>query len=62
DERGQPHLWLVSAAGGDPRPVVRFDAPGRQTVGFTHGTDGENFYFLLTEYESDIYTMELEFE
>ncbi|MCH9015545.1 MAG: serine/threonine-protein kinase [Gemmatimonadetes bacterium] len=62
DERGQPHLWLVPAAGGDPRPVVRFDAPGRRTVEYSYGTDGEGFYFLLTEYESDIYTMELEFE
>ena len=42
--------------------AVQADAkdPSRVPIRAEWSTDGENFYFTLTEYESDVWVMELE--
>lgn len=49
-------------AGGEPTLLVRYDDPNRSPVRHEWSTDGETFYFTLTEYESDVWVMELEYE
>ena len=41
--------------------LVRFDDPNRVPLGREWSTDSEHFYLTLTEYESDVWVMELEF-
>ena len=53
-------IWSVPASGGDPRQLVMFDDPNRVAIRYEWSTDGEQFYFALTEYESDVWVMELE--
>jgi TolB protein len=57
DERAG--IWLVSSSGGEARKLVRFDDPARAPYP-NWSTDGENFYFTLTEFEADVWVMELE--
>jgi hypothetical protein len=40
--------------------LVRFDDSPRQQVFLEWSTDGETFYFTLTEFEADVWVMELE--
>jgi TolB protein len=53
-------IWSVSASGGTPRLLVRFDDPSRLRLRSEWSTDGKSFYFALTEYESDVFVIELE--
>ena len=53
-------IWSVSLSGGEPRPLVRFDDPTRVPARGEWSSDGEHFYFTLTEYEADVWVMELE--
>jgi TolB protein len=53
-------IWSVSRSGGEPRPLVRFDDPARKSHYPEWSTDGEHFYFTLTEFEADVWVMELE--
>jgi Tol biopolymer transport system component len=52
-------LWCVSAEGGTPRELVRFDDPGRQSTRQEWATDGRRFYFSLGDPQSDIFIAEL---
>jgi Tol biopolymer transport system component/serine/threonine protein kinase len=52
-------FWSVPAAGGEPKLLVEFDNPSRKPVRHEFTTDGERFFFTLTEYESDVWMMEL---
>ena len=53
-------FWAVSATGGEPRRIVEFDDPLRQTrSGIAWDTDGERLYFTIVEHESDIEIAEL---
>jgi len=59
DPDGWEYAWWMPAVGGDAHKAVVFDDPTRYpypqlTVG------SENLYFSLTEYESDIWVMDLE--
>ena len=58
-EGGVPSLWSVPAAGGQPRILVEFDDPSKQSplLWFTH--DGQRFYFTFSEFESDLWLMDL---
>jgi Tol biopolymer transport system component len=63
--RGDPFddrfaIWSVSLSGGEPERLVLFDDPIRQPVFQDWSTDGETFYFTLTEFEADVWVMELE--
>jgi len=53
-------IWSVLSAGGEPRMLVSFDDPHRVSLRPEWSTDGEHFYFTLTEYDSDVWVMELE--
>ena len=57
DERAG--FWSVSVSGGDPMRLVRFDEPSRPPTREEYASDGERFYFTLTEHESDVWVMEL---
>jgi Tol biopolymer transport system component len=52
-------IWSVPASGGEPKLLVTFDDPLRTSVRQEFATDGERFFFTLTEYESDVWMMEL---
>ena len=46
--------------GGEPKLLVRFDDPTRPPTRPEWSSDGEDFYFTLTEFEADVWVMELE--
>jgi Tol biopolymer transport system component len=56
---GSQALYSIAAAGGQPRLLVRYDDPTKQVFiwGFSVG-DGK-VYLTVSEYESDIYVMDL---
>ena len=53
-------IWSVSLSGGDPKLLVRFDDPTRQSLRPEWSSDGEHFYLLLFELEADVWVMDLE--
>ena len=53
-------FWVVPVSGGQPRPLVDFDDPSRSRMYPRFGSDGRKFFFSLTEFESDLWLMELE--
>ena len=56
---GSAGIWRVPISGENPKPVIRFDDPDRRSLRGEFTSDGKNFYFTLTENESDIWIMEL---
>ena len=58
DERAG--IWSVPLSGGEPELLVRYDDPSRLPLRGEWSADGESFYFTLTEFESDVWVMELE--
>ncbi len=52
-------IWSVPTSGGKPSRLVRFDDPLRDFY-FDWSGDGEDFYFMLAEFEADVWVMELE--
>jgi Tol biopolymer transport system component len=58
DGEGRTSFWSVSAAGGAPRVLVRLDRELRSHRP-EFATDGQRFFFTVTERMSDIWTMEL---
>jgi Tol biopolymer transport system component len=53
------HLWAVSASGGTPRPLVRFDDPLRPSTRPEFASDGKEFLFTISERDSDIWALRL---
>ena len=53
-------FWAVPVSGGQPKRLVHFDDPSRARMYPRFGSDGERFFFSLTEFESDLWLMELE--
>jgi Tol biopolymer transport system component len=53
-------IWSIPVSGGEPRLLVRFDDPLRLSHRPEWSTDGKNFYFTLTEFEADVFVIELE--
>jgi Tol biopolymer transport system component len=58
DGEGRTSFWSVPAAGGTPRMLVRLDRELRSHRP-EFATDGQRFFFTVTERMSDIWTMEL---
>ena len=58
-------IWSMPVTGGEPTRLVAFDDPSlsvRPGVGFPLLTVGpDHFYLTISEYESDIYVMDLEY-
>ena len=59
DLQGRASLWAVSAAGGRPRQLVRFDDPERQSTRRDFATDGTRLFFTIDDRQSDIFVAEL---
>ena len=51
-------LWWMPVNGGDATTVFADDDPELMAFGFSIGSG--NVYFLITEWESDIWVMDLE--
>jgi hypothetical protein len=58
-EDGWDGAWWIPATGGDANKVVVFDDPTRGVYS-TLTVGPEHLYFTVTEYESDIWVMDLE--
>jgi Tol biopolymer transport system component len=56
DGEGRTSFWSVSAAGGEPTLVVQLDRELRSHRP-EFATDGQRFFFTVTERVSDIWTM-----
>jgi Tol biopolymer transport system component len=59
---GKSSFWSVPAEGGKPKLLVRFDDPLRKSLRIEYTTDGSNFFFTLTDNQSDIWVMDLIYE
>jgi Tol biopolymer transport system component len=57
---GRAGIWSVAKVGGLPRLLV-IDDPARPLYSLASYEFGNRFYFTLSEYESDIYVMDLEY-
>ena len=58
DERAG--IWSVPLSGGEPELLVRYDDPARLPLRLEWSADEDGFFFALTEFESDVWVMELE--
>jgi hypothetical protein len=53
-------FWSVPAGGGEARCLIVFDNPIYQShIHVKFATDGDRFYFTMSEQESDIWVMEV---
>ena len=59
DTAGRSSFWAVSAAGGAPRLIIRFDDPARPSSRAEFATDGVRLYFTVGSRQSDVWTMAL---
>ena len=62
---GRPSItgfWAVPVSGGQPKLLIRFDDPSRIRMYPRFGSDGQKFYFSLTEFESDLWLIELSWD
>src|SRR5262249_25063450 len=55
DAEGESSIWSVSAKGGRPKLLVRFDDPSRPSSRPEFATDGKRLYFSLGQRKSDIW-------
>ena len=60
DAEGRSSFWAVSAAGGTPTLLVKFDDPARQSYRIEFATNGERFFFTIAHYQSDIFVMDVQ--
>ena len=51
--------WSVPAQGGKPTLLVRFDDPERQSPRNESFTDGNNFFFTISERDADVWLLTL---
>lgn len=59
DEKERPGLWSVPISGGLPSLRLRFDDPLKQVPLDVFATDGQRVFFVINEYEADIWMIEL---
>jgi TolB protein len=59
DAEGRASLWQVPATGGQPRLLVSFPDPERQSSRAAFTTDGRLFYFAIEDRQSDVWVAEL---
>jgi Tol biopolymer transport system component len=57
--RGGASFWSVSAQGGRPRLLVRFDDPAWQSSRNDFTTDGKRLYFAVEDRQSDVFVADL---
>ena len=56
---GRAAFWTISAAGGGPRLLARFDNPAFASARQEFATDGKRIYFTADDRQSDIKVMEV---
>ncbi len=54
------NIWRISVSGGEPELLVRFEDPERPSTRWEWAADGKRFYFTITEYEGDVWVMEVQ--
>jgi serine/threonine protein kinase len=59
DSLGRASFWSISATGGRPRLLVRFDDPIWSSNRFDFATDGRRFYFTVEDRQSDLWVAEI---
>jgi Tol biopolymer transport system component len=59
DAEGRSSIWSVSAGGGQPKLLARFDDPTRPSSRPEFATDGKRLYFSIGQHQSDVWTVEL---
>ncbi len=59
DSQGRASFWAVSAAGGNPRLLVRFNDPGRQSSRRDFAADARGFFFAIEDRQSDVFVAEV---
>ena len=59
DALGRASFWSVNPDGGDPRLLVRFPDPDRQSSRRDFATDGVRFFFAIEDRQSDVFVAEL---
>jgi eukaryotic-like serine/threonine-protein kinase len=62
DNGGKASFWSIPVTGGTPRPLVRFDVPGRDSFRADFDVWGNRIYFTMANHQSDIYMVELQQE
>jgi Tol biopolymer transport system component len=55
-----PGVWSFPVTGGEATQLVAFDDPSLSVYGFALTVGPDRFYLSISEYESDIYVMDLE--
>jgi Tol biopolymer transport system component len=53
------HLWSVPATGGPIKPLVRFEDASRPSFRPEFSSDGKEFFFTISERESDLWVLKL---
>ena len=59
-EDGSGGVWWIPASGGDATKVVAFDDPSLVVLEGFLTVGPENIYLTISEHESDIWVMDLE--
>jgi Tol biopolymer transport system component len=55
-----PGVWSFPVTGGEATQLVAFDDPSLSVLDFALTVGPDRFYLTISEYESDIYVMDLE--
>ena len=55
-----PGVWSFPVTGGEATQLVAFDDPSLSVLPFAFTVSADHFYLTISEYESDIYVMDLE--
>ena len=56
-----PGVWSFPVTGGEATQLVAFDDPSLSVLDFVLTVGPDRFYLTISEYESDIYVMDLEY-
>ena len=59
DENNRAGFWSVPVSGGPPRHLVRFDDPAHPSPRFEFAADDKEFFFTMSERDSDIWLLDL---
>ncbi len=59
DEDETPSVWSVPAAGGSSRRVVSMDAAARRFTRWNFAIHESRFFFVIQQFESDVWSVEL---
>ncbi|HEX6435460.1 MAG TPA: hypothetical protein VFZ87_14520, partial [Gemmatimonadales bacterium] len=58
DAKSNASFWSIPSTGGTPRLLVRFDDPARPSYRSEWAMQGNRFYFLIQDRQSDVWVME----